>query len=235
MHAWIKNALGVVATVAIAAVAYSSYAALQQWSAAGAALATSVKNLAGTVNKLDATLDHVNHGCAPGPCGTLAQLDKATAKIGDAVVTSQLQVKQTSQVMSAAAKTLASAATDVDGVSSQATATLGQAQKDLKTLNSGLESANTAITGLAPVEKNAATVENHIDAAVQALTPQASRLMTASADSMAEVDGIATDTHKMTTKLEKDVDAPQPWWRKAIPVAGDLTKIGACVASGACL
>lgn len=66
------------------------------WSITG-----TMKELTVTEGSLNDTLAKVNRPCSPGPCGTLAEVNKAAVKLQDVTVTLQRQVSQSSKMVDA--------------------------------------------------------------------------------------------------------------------------------------
>jgi hypothetical protein len=200
------------------------------------------------VNTLDRTLDGVNVALAtvnrPGT-GTLAEVNKAAVKTGDAIVTTQMQelavVKQISpvldslatvaphvnQTMTALSGTATAASTSLQDVSDHLTPVLDAAK--LTTLDS-----DAAIKGLFPVESDTDRLVKDFD--VQVTSPAVGRALNGLADTSQQaalatkqLAGIATDLHKATS----DAIKPQPWWRKALGY-GNLGVNIACLATHSC-
>jgi hypothetical protein len=96
-----------------------------------------------TLAKVNQTLDTINRPCGGGhPCGVLANLDKTQAKIGDLVVTSQLQERDVAKAaehnmkaVDGLASHLNATADALTGTAQGATETLQQAKVDLSTLD----------------------------------------------------------------------------------------------------
>jgi methyl-accepting chemotaxis protein len=238
MNRYIANALGLTAIAALAAFAW----ALVQWSQAGAAVTVSAAHLDSVLTQADVAMRTINRGCAPGPCGTLAEVDKAVVHLSDITVAVQKQANDSGKLMQHASATLDGMAFDaqneLDDLKATTTATTGlvedgrqvmvQVNTDLRTLNDSLEAVK-------PVIDHADAVVDHVDVAVNSMTPDAQRLMKNSADGMGELAGIAGDGHKMTTHLERDFDAKQAWWKKAFPMAEDAGKFYTCIATHVCM
>jgi len=87
------------------------------------------------------TFDNLNRPCAPGPCGLLPNGTKVETKVGDAIVTTQLQERTTAPHVIAAMDTFNTAAqklgTTADSLSGTATALTGTATAATATLSEG--------------------------------------------------------------------------------------------------
>ena len=118
--------------------------------------------LAGSGNVIagvSTALGTINRSCAPGPCGTLASLNKTIVKIGDAVVTTQLQERAVMPHTIAAMDTFNNAAQKlgetVDSIADTSQALTGTANAATVTL----QTTGTTIAAFQPVL-------SHADAAV---------------------------------------------------------------------
>ena len=204
------------------------------------------------VNTLDKTLDGmntalatVNHPCAPGQCGTLADIDKAVVKSGDAIVTTQQQELAVTEQVRPVLDALAGIPSHVNGTMDSLTTTSNAASKSLTTLsehlnpaidtaNSTIAKAGAAIDDLMPVEIDTVKLVKDFDARVT--SPELDRFMRGAADSSqqfaltsVQITGIATDVHKQTTALV----APKPWYVK-LGQYGTLGVNIACLATHSC-
>ena len=87
------------------------------------------------------TFDNLNRPCTPGPCGLLPNGTKVETKVGDAIVTTQLQERTTAPHVIAAMDTFNTAAqklgTTADSLSGTATALTGTATAATATLSEG--------------------------------------------------------------------------------------------------
>ena len=119
-----------------------------------------------SLSGIDGTIANINRPCAgpagPAACGTLAQINKTTIKIGDAVVTTQIQVRNSQKLMDAASASLDRASASLASTATHANAVLDQTRADLQTANGTLGDADKAITGLAPVEESATQAATRI-------------------------------------------------------------------------
>jgi hypothetical protein len=196
-----------------------------------------------TLQRLNTALDTINRPCGKGhPCGTLANADKAMVKVSDILVTSQLQerdIAKAAESNMAAVNGLAGhlnkTADALSGTAISLTGTADSAKALLDTANDPKNGVGPLLDATTKAVNGAGSTVGHIDAAILDITPQATRFMKSSADGMEQVSGIATDTHKMTTKLEQDVDTPKPWWSKIGGVSLDLSKIAVCWLTKTCV
>jgi hypothetical protein len=119
-------------TIAVGAVGFAAYRALDKLGLAADAMT--------------ATMTNVNRPCGGGhPCGTLAEIGKAVVKVGDILVTSQKQEQDTAMAAQQTITAVTQVATHAEvltdslaGTSNAATGTLAQAQTDLGTLNGSI-------------------------------------------------------------------------------------------------
>lgn len=88
-------------------------------------------------------------GDDPNKCGLLAQVKATAIRLGDAVVTTQLQVKNSQRIMNAAADALTGAAADVHSATIHADGAVDELQTDLDTGNrySPVSGLNVAVAG----------------------------------------------------------------------------------------
>jgi hypothetical protein len=97
------------------------------------------------------TFDNLNRPCAPGPCGLLPNGTKVETKVGDAIVTTQLQERTTAPHVIAAMDTFNTAAqklgTTADSLSGTATALTGTATAATATITT----AGTTVAAFQPV------------------------------------------------------------------------------------
>lgn len=107
------------------------------------------------VQSLNSTLEAVNRPCGTGkPCGTLATINKAVTKAGDAVVTTQREERATIPHVLATVDEFKSAAGQLSALASTGVQTAQAATETLGT-------AQTAIKGVQPLLGHAdATVED---------------------------------------------------------------------------
>lgn len=161
-----------------------------------------VDKLGTSLDKLNTALDTVNRPCAPGPCGTLANADKTIIKVGDAIVTTQLQERAATPHVIAAMDTFRDAAIHLSGtadsLSGTATALTGTAQAATSTIGT----AGTTIAALQPLV-------GHVDSAVTSLDTS---LQTTSLDMDAvlqHTEAITSSAAKVSDHFEKMIDAPK--------------------------
>lgn len=173
-------------------------------------------------NFLHATNDNVNRPCGGGkPCGTLAALDKTATKIGDSVVTTQLAERTTVPHVLAAMDAFKDAGDELGGTADQAT--------------TDLETANTAIAGLEPLEKKAGVAFERFNAlmmsgSLDSAIGNVNRLAANSADLVFNANGIVLDGKKVADKVTADYLKPVPWYMQPIKKSSDLLDIGAALA-----
>lgn len=145
MRAWLTNLL---LLVSIAAVSLTGWAA---WRVGVLARSISIPDLTATVGKLNQALDTVNHPCAPGPCGTLANVDKLTIKVGDLAVTSQRQEAQVGVLVAATASNLNTVGDSVKQVAGSLQKTADASTDSLKAATADLQTAQPSIAAFQPL------------------------------------------------------------------------------------
>jgi hypothetical protein len=117
----------------------------------------------GIVSGVNTALTTVNQQCAPGPCGTLALVNKTVTKTGDAIVTTQIQEQAIGKKVGATMDALGSIPGHVNTALDGLTQTEGTATQTLQTLSNdttrslnGLDLAvsdtDTVIKGFVPTQ-----------------------------------------------------------------------------------
>ena len=163
-----------------------------------------------------------------GPRGTLHEADKAIVKIGDAVVTTQLQERRIAPATIAAVNSLVSIAPHanaaMDSASGTAEALTATAQSATETLAEG----QRTIAAAQPLLKSYTQSGADLDALLK---------QKSITDTLANIDGttrnfqdVTGDFAKVTHKASDDYLAPKPWYRKVGRYASDAFDFGALVA-----
>lgn len=113
------------------------------------------------------TFDNLNRPCAPGPCGLLPNGTKVETKVGDAIVTTQLQERTTAPHVIAAMDTFNTAAqklgTTADSLSGTATALTGTATAATATLGEGKRTIAAAQPVLAAFTQDGKDLDTRIN------------------------------------------------------------------------
>lgn len=224
MNRWIANLLGLFAIGVCIALMW----ALLAWGQAGKALAASVSSLPTITAKLNQALDTVNHSCAPGPCGTLANVDKLTVKIGDLAVTSQRQVAQSSAIVTAAAANLNKAGDSVTELTGHLNKTADAATGLTVALTGDANEAKTTIATFPPLVAAYTQSGNDLDALLKdrAIHDTLTDLQVTTQN----IGGIASDLRQVSDKETVEFLKPTPWWKWPFKRAGQFIDIGAAVA-----
>lgn len=195
--------------------------ALDEWSSAGV--------------QIQATLVKVN-----GPHGTLVELDKTILATKSLEVHADLILAHEEKQLGALDGYTQQLVTKFSDLADHGDKTLDAANNTLAATTIAVNSLDTSIQNLTPAETNAAASLADLDALLK--NPQIpdtlnniDRLTLATAVGTEQLSGIAADTHKMTTKLEHDIDAPKPWYTKVLPFSTDAAGIFACLVTKTCL
>jgi hypothetical protein len=113
------------------------------------------------------TFDNLNRPCAPGPCGLLPNGTKVETKVGDAIVTTQIQERTTAPHVIAAMDTFNTAAqklgTTADSLSGTATALTGTATAATATLGEGKRTIAAAQPLLAAFTQDGKDLDSRIN------------------------------------------------------------------------
>ena len=221
MNRFLQISLAVASLVVAAAISFACWrlsVALDKWGDGGAAAFAGLNQALATVNR----------GCAPGPCGSLANIDKTVIKVGDAIVTTQIQERAATPHVTAAMDQFADAAQHLSKTSDALTVTAQGASATLAT-------TNDTIRGLQPLEASLnATAEastrtiDSLDARIS--SPVIDRILGHVDSTTGHVDDVAGNAAKVSDKLTTDYLAPVPWYRKITRVGGDLLDIGGAIA-----
>ena len=154
MKALIATAIGACCAVIFLCLIVAGSAAYFTWDShqTQIVLRASIEPLQDAASKgIADTFDNLNRPCAPGPCGLLPNATKVETKVGDAIVTTQLQERTTAPHVIAAMDTFNTAAqklgTTADSLSGTATALTGTATAATATITT----AGTTVAAFQPV------------------------------------------------------------------------------------
>jgi hypothetical protein len=212
MNRWIANTLGCVSILAVCLIGWAAWRL--------GVMADRVPDLTATVAKTNQALDTVNRPCAPGPCGTLANIDKLTVKVGDLAVTSQRQVAQTDVLVT-------SVAAEVQRTGETIERTGASAQRTLDAATGTLQEGQRTLAAFQPVLGHADATVADLDAALKADAGPFNA-------TLVNVQNITGSTARITNDAERVADdatekyfKPEPWYKKAVPALTVGAKIAA--------
>ena len=170
-------------------------------------------------------VDALVRPCAPGPCGTLATVNKAVTKIGDAVVTTQIQERKTAPHVIAAMDTLNDSAAKLGWTADALTRTGNAATESAAALTTSLQTANETIgAAQAPLRAFNRDAED-LDAL---LKRQAIRqILDHAAGITQHADSILADGSRVSKKWADDFTRRQTPWMRFWHYAGDGADIAA--------
>ena len=182
----------------------------------------SAPNLTATVGKVNQALDTVNRPCGHGkPCGLLANANKTVIKVGDAIVTTQLQERAITPHTLAAMDSFKTAADRLSGTADAGT-------DSLKALTATLGTAQTTIQSLQGPIQGLSVSENNFNALLR------NSAITRTLDNVAGVTGNMDDTSrdlkKVADRMTTDYLKPVPWWKWPVKRFGEVWDISAAVA-----
>ena len=219
MNKWLLNSIGVALLAVLGIVGWAA------WRIGIVAKSIKIPDFVQIAYKLDLALDTVNRPCAPGPCGTLAEANKGIVKVGDAIVTTQLQERAIAphtiaavDALNGAAGKLGDAAGNLSGTAQAATGTLQQARTDL-------EAANGSIQAFQPLLGHADATVQDFDTLLK--DPTIPETLTNAEQITWNANEITFDAKRVADDATKKYFTPLPWWRKAIPYATAGAKIAA--------
>lgn len=198
MNRFLQTALAILAltaSLALGAVGFAAYGV--------------VGKLGTSLDKLNLALDTVNRPCAPGPCGLLANGIKVETKVGDAIVTTQLQERATAPHVIAAMDTFRDAAIHLSGTADSLS---GTADALTRTADAGTQTAQALTVTVGTAGTTIAALQplvGHVDSAVTSLDTS---LQTTSLDLDAvlqHTEAITSSAAKVSDHFEKMIDAPK--------------------------
>jgi methyl-accepting chemotaxis protein len=216
MNKWILNTIGISLILAIGVFGW----ALIQVGLAGKGLSASLHSLDGlstTITSVNNTLTQINKSCAPGPCGTLANVNKTIVKIGDIAVTTQRQVAQTNTLIVATANSLSSVSSHVNKVADQAT--------------TDLATTNEIIAGLKPIEQHTDEAVENVndilkDNAIHQTIDNLGTFTASLTGTTQNIQGITGDGKRVADDLTTKYFTPQPLWKKILTNSESGVKLG---------
>lgn len=227
MNRWILNSIGVSIIAALSLTVWGGFGlcrhlitVLDSWRSAS------------TLGKLNAALDTINRPCGAGhPCGSLANADKAMVKVGDILVTSQLQEKDVAK----AAESNMAAMNDLTGhlnkTADALTGTALGASVALGTANESIAAAKPLLTNLAATSASFTGLSDSLNARIS--DPAIDKIIGHLDTTSGHLDAVSGDLQKIADKTTGDILKPKPWWMKVGPYANDAV-LAACLFSGRC-
>jgi hypothetical protein len=165
------------------------------------------------------TLDAIS-----GPRGTLHEINKVAVKIGDAVVTTQLQERSAIPHVNAAMDQFGFAASRLsrtaDSLSGTANALTGTAQAATGTLNEG----QRTIAAAQPLLSNYSQAGYDLDELLK--RKAIGQILDHAAGILDRGDNIAGDAQRVSDDLTRRYFLPEPWYKKVGPFAELGAKVG---------
>jgi hypothetical protein len=219
---WAKTALYVSLAALFGFLSYLSWTVAGQVRTLGQQTSVVLTQAGTSFQSLNTTLILVNQPCGGGhPCGLLSELNKSVTKVGDAIVTTQLQERATAPHVIAAMDTfntasqkLGRSADSLSGTAEATTAMMGESQRTIaatQPLLSAFASSGEDLDSLLKRKSVTDTLDN---------------LDKMSASGSAILD----DGRKVTDRVTADYLSPKPWWKKVYRFAGDTYDYGALFA-----
>jgi hypothetical protein len=243
VHRALQAVIGLATLVVAGSIAFSAWHlsnALDAWNKVGSGSQTFVTGL-------NQTMTTVNRPCGGKDMngklladGTLCALDTSIKKVGDILVTSQMQEKDVAKAaqqnmaavnglashLGTVADSLSTAVSNIGGTATAATGALNQARADLSTLDTSIAATKPLIDAGTKTINDADTSFFAKDSHIQ--------LFIAHLDSTsAHVDATTGDLQKVADKTTGDILAPKPWWQKIGPFTNDAIRAG-CLLTGRC-
>ena len=138
MNRILLNALGAVALLVLCAVGWAAW----QIGSTAKDVHTGLTAMFPSISKgLADTFDNLNRPCAPGPCGLLPNGAKVETKVGDAIVTTQIQERAIAPHTIAAMDTLNASAGKLGQTADALTGTAESARTGVDALTVDLETS----------------------------------------------------------------------------------------------
>jgi hypothetical protein len=210
------------AVVAVGACGFAAYKAFEKLGAAA--------------DGITFTLVNINRPCGTGkPCGTLAEIGKATIKVGDILVTSQRQEQDTARAAQATMTAVdqmaahAGALTDsLAGTASAATGTLAQARVDLGTMNDSIAATKPLLEASTATIGRVGVASDDLDTLLK--RKAIGELLDQFAGIATHGNAIAGDFQQVADKARADYLRKTPWYLQPVKRAGDIMDISAAIA-----
>ena len=210
------------AVVAVGACGFAAYKAFEK--------------LGEAADGITATLANLNRPCGTGkPCGTLAEIGKATVKVGDILVTSQRQEQDTARAAQATMTAVdqmaahAGALTDsLAGTASAATGTLAQARVDLGTMNDSIAATKPLLEASTATIGRVGVASDDLDTLLK--RKAIGDLLDQFAGIATHGNAIAGDFQQVADKARADYLRKTPWYLQPVKRAGDIMDISAAIA-----
>ena len=210
------------AVVAVGACGFAAYKAFEKLGAAA--------------DGITFTLVNINRPCGTGkPCGTLAEIGKATIKVGDILVTSQRQEQDTARAAQATMTAVdqmaahAGALTDsLAGTASAATGTLAQARVELGTMNDSIAATKPLLEARTATIGRLGVASDDLDTLLK--RKAIGDLLDQFAGIATHGNAIAGDFQQVADKARADYLRKTPWYLQPVKRAGDIMDISAAIA-----
>jgi methyl-accepting chemotaxis protein len=210
--------LALTVIIAVGAVGFAAYRALNQLADAG-------QKISAAADGVTSTLANINRSCGGShPCGTLAEIGKATVKVGDILVTSQRQEQDTARAAQHTMAAVDQIATHADALTDSLAGTATAATGTLDAATDTLGEGKRTIAAAQPLL-------GHSDATMADLDGLLKRKsITDTLDNLSGItghaNGITGDAQRVSDDLTQRYFAPVPWWRKVGPFAEFGVKAG---------
>lgn len=221
MNKWIANALGIAAIAVLGVAVWGGIGLTRHVIVAFDAWGAAAPNL-------QPTLDAIS-----GPRGTLWQANKAIVKVGDAIVTTQLQERAITPHTIAAVDSLATIGPHANSVLDSSKLTLDAATGTLHSASETLAEGKRTIAAAQPVLEAFTQDATDLDALLKdhAIHDTLDNTATITGN----MAGVSHNLDLISGHLEKTLDAPVPFWRQLIPGTVLAGKLYACAVHHVCV
>ena len=211
----------------LAVAASAGYVAVKVGSAADASTASMVQ-ITATASTLNKTLVSINQPCAPGPCGTIPSMNKAIVKIGDAVVTTQLQERAIVPATIAAMNTLNASAGKFGQTADALTGTAQAATTSLGTLDTSVAATKPLLASLTATSDASTLTIKTFNGRLS--DPRVDALLTDFSGMAKSGNGILADGKTVSDKFAADYTKKQTPWMRFLRLMSDTYDFGALAA-----
>jgi len=174
---------------------------------------------------LKPTLDAINRPCGQGkPCGLLANANKTVIKVGDAIVTTQMQERAIAPHTVAAMDTLNAAAQKLGKTADSISVTAGAATGSLDALTDTLGEGKRTIAAAQPLLVAYTKSGQDLDALLKSKAVYDT--LDATSATTEHIAGVTGDLQSVSDDMRKRYFAPVPWWKKIAGGAEFTIKAG---------
>ncbi len=165
---------------------------------------------------------------APDLKPTLDEVNKAAVKIGDEIVTTQLQERSTAPHITAAVDALKESAVHLSGTADSLSKTAAAGTGTLNAATEAIGEGQRTIAAAQPLL--AAYTQSGYDLDAILKRKAIGDILDNAAGLTAQGNAISADFRQVADKAREDYLRKVPWWEKPIKYSGDIIDISAAIA-----